>query len=387
MTYTLSDLLVPPNEAQVTTTLLAALTSVGFPVTSWPAGGAGRTLVQSFARVLADGLGLVSNVARGGLLDLAPGTDPGSPGDWLTLFAASHYGLPRRAAAFGTAKVRLTVASGAGPYTITPGQLWATSAQGRRYNSANTTNVTALAGPSTVDIDLRAENAGAAYNLALGAVLTLETPLPGVTAATIESSGGSGTAMVIAGTDQERDAALRARCRSRWATIGLQKTAPAYDALARQVPSVGDPLVSLVTRTKIDDTNPRGAGTVDVWIAGESGPLSAPEAAAVRDYLLARKSVTADLQVLNAAPVAVNVTAVLRVRNNSGASAEAVTRVTAAINAVDIGGTLYRAQLIEELMTPAGVINAVLSIPFADISLVASQVFTVGTLTITQENV
>ena len=68
----------------------------------------------------------------------------------------------------------------------------------------------------------------------------------------------------------------------------------------------------------------------------------------------------------------------------------AVTQIgtlTAAINAVEIGGTLYRAQLIEELMTPAGVINAVLSIPFADISLVASQVFTVGTLTITQENV
>lgn len=386
MAYTLADLLDPPDETELTTTMLAALTSVGFPVTSWPVGGAGRTLVQSFARVLADALGLVGNVARGGLLDLAPGTDPGSPGDWLTLYAASHYGLTRRAAAFGVVKVRLTVASGAGPYTITPGQLWALSTTGRRYNSTNTANVTATAGPSTVDFELRAESPGAAYNLGLGATLTLETPLPGVTALTIESAASSGTAMVTAGTDQERDAALRARCRSRWATIGLQHTADAYDALARQVPSVGDPLVSLVTRTKVDDTNPRGAGTVNIWIAGEAGPLTAPEEAAVDAYLQDRKSVTADLQVANATAVPVNITATIYVRNNSAASAEATTRLTDAINAVDIGGTVYRAQLLEELMTPAGVFNAVIASPTGDTALDADEVATVGMLTITQVN-
>lgn len=386
MSYTLADLLDPPDETALTTTMLAALTSVGFPVTSWPSGGAGRTLVQAFARVLADALGLVGNVARGSLLDLAPGTDPGSPGDWLTLFALSNYGLTRRAAASAVVKVRLAAASGAGPYTITPGQLWALSTTGRRYNSANTGSVTVTAGPSTVDIELRAESPGAAYNLGLGAALTLETPLPGVTVLSIESSSGSGTAMVTAGTDQERDAALRARCRSRWATIGLQHTADAYDALARQVPSVGDPLVSLVTRTKVDDTNPRGAGTVNVWIAGEAGPLDAPEEAAVDAYLQDRKSVTADLQVQNATAVPVNVTATIYARNNSDASDEAEERVTNAINAVAIGGTVYRAQLLEELMTPAGVFNAVISSPTGDTALDPDEVATVGTITITQVN-
>ncbi len=386
MAYTLADLLSPPTEAAMNTTLLAGLTSLGFPVTSWPSGGAGRTLVQAFARVLSDALGLVGNVARGSLLDLAPGTDPGSPGDWLTLYAASHYGLTRRAATFAVVKVRLSAASGAGPYTITPGQLWATSSAGRRYNSANTSNVVVSAGPSTVDLELRAENPGAAWNLGIGASLTLETPLPGVTALTIESDTGSGTAMVTAGTDQERDAALRARCRSRWATIGLQHTADAYDALARQVPSVGDPLVSLVTRTKVDDTNPRGAGTVNVWIAGEAGPLDAPEEAAVDAYLQARKSVTADLQVENATAVPVNVTATIYVRNNSSAADDAEDRLTAAINAVAIGGTVYRAQLLEELMGPAGVFNAVITSPTGDTALAANEVATVGTIAITQVN-
>jgi phage-related baseplate assembly protein len=384
MSYTLADLLDPPDEGELTTTYLAALTSLGFPVSSWPSGGAGRTLVQALARVSADALQLVGNVARGGLLDLAPGTDPGSPGDWLTLFARSAYGLERRAATFAVAKVRLTAALGAGPYTITPGQLWAVSSTGRRYNSANTSNVTVLAGPSTVDIELRGENPGAAYNLGLGAVLTLETPLPGVTAATVESSLGSGTAMVVAGTDQERDATLRDRCRSRWSTIGLQHTADAYDALARQVPSVGDPEVSLVTRTRVDDTNPRGAGTVNVWIAGDAGPLDAPEEAAVDAYLQARKSVTADLQVANATAVPVAVTATLYVRNNAAAADEAEERLTAAINAVAIGGTVYRAQLLEELMTPAGVFNVVLAAPAADVALDEDEVATVGTITLTQ---
>lgn len=384
MAYSLADLLDPPTEAETRDALLAALVSLGFPVSSWASGGAGRTLVQAFSRVLADVLALVGTVARAGLLDLSPGTDPGSPGDWLTLFAASHYGLVRRAATFAEVRVRLTAASGAGPYTIAPGALWARSSGGRRYNITNTVNVTVSAGPSTVDVTLRAELAGAAGNLGLGTVLSLETPLPGVTAATVESSGGSGTAMAVAGADQERDAALRARCRSRWATIGLQHTAAAYDALARQVPSVGDPAVSLVTRTKVDDTNPRGAGTVDVWIAGDAGPLDAPEEAAVRAYLLARKSVTADLQVQNATAVPVNVTATIYVRDNAAAKADAEARITAAINAVPIGGTVYRAQLLEELMGPAGVYNAVLAGPAVDIGLDPSEVATVGTITIAQ---
>lgn len=386
MAYTLADLLDPPDEAETTTTLLAALTSLGFPVSSWPSGGAGRTLVQGFARVLADGLSLVGTVARAGLLDLSPGTDPGSPGDWLTLFAASHYGLARRAATFAEVRVRLTAASGAGPYTIAPGALWARSSSGRRYNITNTSNVTVTLGPSTLDVTLRAELAGAAGNLGLGQTLTLETPLPGVTAATVESSGGSGTAMVVAGADQERDAALRDRCRSRWATIGLQHTAAAYDALARQVPSVGDPTVSLVTRTKVDDTNPRGAGTCDVWIAGDAGPLDAPEEAAVDDYLQARKSVTADLQVQNATAVPVAVTATIYVRDNSSAASEAVARLTNYLNGVPIGGVVYRAQLLEELMAPAGVYNAVITAPTGDTVLDPNEVATVGTLTITQVN-
>lgn len=386
MAYTLADLLSPPTEAQVTTTLLSALTSLGFPVSSWPSGGAGRTLVQGFSRVLADGLSLVGTVARAGLLDLSPGTDPGSPGDWLTLFAASHYGLVRRAATFAEVRVRLTASAGAGPYTIAPGALWARSSTGRRYNITNTSNVSVTAGPSTVDVTLRAELAGAAGNLGLGQTLTLETPLPGVTAATVESSGGSGTALVVAGADQERDDALRARCRSRWATIGLQHTAAAYDALARQVPSVGDPTVSLVTRTKVDDTNPRGAGTADVWIAGDAGPLTSPEEAAVRAYLLARKSVTADLQVQNATPVPVSVVATIYVSNNASAAAEATTRLTNYLNSVPIGGRVYVAQLVEELMTPAGVYNAVLTAPMADTVLAANQVATVGTLTLSVVN-
>jgi len=386
MAYTLADLLDPPTEAETRDALLAALTSLGFTVSSWPSGGTGRTLVQAFARGLADGLSLVGTVARAGLLDLSPGTDPGSPGDWLTLFAASHYGLERRAATFGEVRVRLTAASGAGPYTIAPGALWARSASGRRYNSTNTVNVVVSAGPSNIDVTLRAELAGAAGNLGLGAALSLETPLPGVSAITVESASGSGTAMVVAGADQERDAALRARCRSRWATIGCQHTAAAYDALARQTPSVGDPAVSLVTRTRVDDTNPRGAGTVDVWIAGDAGPLDAPEEAAVRAYLLARKSVTADLQVQNATAVPVSVTATIYVSNNASAEAEATTRLTNAINAVPIGGTVYRAQLLEELMGPAGVYNAVIAAPTGDTVLTPSQVATVGVITISVVN-
>lgn len=382
MAYTLNDLLNPPDEKALTTTMLGALSSLGFPVTNWAPGGAGRTLVQGFARVLADGLALASNVARGSLLDLAPGTDTGSPGDWLSLLSKSAFRLDRYPSRFAKVKVRLTVASGAGPYTVTPGQLWVQNNAGRRYNSANTTNVTLSAGPSTTDVEFRAENPGAAYNLAIGAALSLVgSPLPGVTAATVESTGGSGTAMTEAGADTESDSSLRARCRLRWQTIGLQKTSLAYDAIVRD-PATGttDP----VTRVRVVDTNPRGPGTVDVWIAGASGPLSTPNETLVRAFVAARKSVTADLQVQNASSVVVNVTATIYVRGNAAAKAEAETRVTAAINAVPIGGVLYKSQIIEELMAPSGVYNA--TFDALDLVLGLNQVATVGTITITQVN-
>lgn len=388
MAYTLADLLDPPDEAEVTTTLLGALTSLGFPVSSWPSGGVGRTLVQGTARVLADALSLVSNVARGALLDLAPGADPGSnsPGDWLTLNVASNYTLGRRPAQFAVVKVRLTVASGAGPYTVTPGGMWAKSPAGRRYNSRNASNVTLTAGPSTADIELRAELAGASGNVGVPTAFTLETPLPGVTAVAVETEGGSGTAMVLAGSDQERDAALRDRARGRWATLGLQKIPEAYDALARQAPSAADPNVFPVTRTKVDNSNPRGPGTVDVWFASDTGPLDAPDEAAVAAYLQERMSVTADLQAENAESLPLLIIAVLQMRTPSDAAVtDARDRVTALINATPIGGTLYLNAIIEELMAPAGVVNVLVVSPVADTVLEPHQVVTVGELDVSAE--
>lgn len=380
MAYTLADLQDPPTEKEITDTLLSTLAGVGFPVSSWFTGGAGRTLVQGFSRVAADTLQLVSNVSRGGLLDLAPGLDPGSPGDWLSLLAFSQYQVTRTPAQFAIVRLTLSCIASAGPHTITAGGLWVQMPDGRRYNSTNTGNVVVPSGGS-VNIDVRAENPGTAYNLGLPVGLTLITSLPGTSAVTSETSGGSGTAMMVAGANVESDTSLRNRCRTRWQTIGLQRTADAYDALARDLASgTTDP----VTRTRVNDTNPRGPGTVDVWIAGASGPLSTPNEALVRAYVLARKSVTADLQVQNASSVVVNVVATIYVRGNAAAKAEAEQRVIAAINAVAIGGVLYRAQLLEELMGPTGVFNATLDA--LDLVLGLNQVATPGTITITQVN-
>lgn len=46
----------------------------------------------------------------------------------------------------------------------------------------------------------------------------------------------------------------------------------------------------------------------------------------------------------------------------------------------DIGGTVYRAEFIERLMKPAGVVNVVLTTPAADITLAASEVLVITSL-------
>ena len=57
---------------------------------------------------------LVAEIGLGWSLDDAEN-------DWLTLHALSRFNLTRIPASFAQHVVRLTVASGAGPYSITPG--------------------------------------------------------------------------------------------------------------------------------------------------------------------------------------------------------------------------------------------------------------------------
>ncbi len=368
---TLSELITVDDSDEVLTFMLTQLAERGFPTTAWATGSVVYSILKVESLTIADKLALIASIARGGLLDL-------STGGWLDLLAASAYDLERDEAQFTSGTVRISCAAGLGPHNLSAGAGWiVATSSGLRFNSTNSGTVVIPSG-GYVDVTFRAEHAGASYNLAIGAALRLATPaLPGVTAAFTDS--GSGNWLTEQGTDGETDVDLRLRCRSRWASIGLQKTIDAYVFLATATPDVA----TRPTRVYVDATNPRGPATLDVWIAGPAGPVSVGDETLVRAWLEARKSPATDLQTENATALDVDVVAdIYYDAAFPNAVAEAEAAVIAVINAATIHGTIYYSEILAALTSPDGVLNATLT-GFVDVTAAVSEVAVPGTLTLT----
>lgn len=368
---TLAELLESDDEDSAAEAILTDAAARGLPTTSWANDSFALTMTRLFARAKAGLAGTITDLARGGLLALASG-------EWLDLLAQSQYGLTRRASAFAVVRVRLTVAAGQGPHTISANQLWIRRlSDNRRWNSTNGAPVT-LTDAAPVTIDFRAESPGSRWSALVGQVIDLVTPLPGLSAELVDA--GAGSPVVTAGADAESDSTLRARCALRWDTIGAQKTQDAYRALALDAGAVG------VTRVIVDGTNPRGNSTVDVWLSADDAPAGAADVALVDAYLQARKSPSTDLQVGAATPLAVSIVATLQ----HDAGADPVPAALDALRALlrEQPTTLYRSAVVESLLSPPGARNVVLS-GFtingvsADLARAANQVFVEGTFTVT----
>ncbi len=360
------DLITPKTYADMRAALFALLQNPpsggAFPVTSWREGDVARTLTEVDAQSLAELSKLIVAIASGGLLEKATG-------DWLTLLAWNVYGLERGPAVATLGTCRLTAAAGVGPYFISPGQLWAASTTGLRYQSANTSGLTVPLG-GTLNLTFRAEEPGAAYNVANGTITSLLTSLPGVSIS--NPNPGSGSWVTTVGVDVESDELLKIRCRARWAELGFGSPDEAYDLWAKAA-------ATAITRTRPvpDVAGPNGGG-VTIYVAGPSGPVTTGDVAAAQTYIAARAPLTVIPTVVNTTANAQTITATLfgKPQYQASALAAATAALQALAASIPIGGTLYRAAVLEALMSPGGVQNATLSAPAADVVLAAGQVLT-----------
>lgn len=317
-TYT--ELIDPKTAVLLRDELLDRLEQAGFPITSWVAGGAARTLVQIDVTTLAELYGIVAQIGKGWSLDDAAG-------GWLTLHAWSRYRVARILATFAKHSVTLTAASGAGPYSITAGQLVLVNSQGIRFRSTNSTTQTVAHG-TPLTLTVQAETAGVKGNTAPSALIT--PALAGVTMA-----WGS---LTLSAVDQELDPPLRQRCRDKWPTLAVgQGPQGAYRFwLTSAVDGDGAPCGI----TRVAFPTPPGDGTVPVWVAGASGQISAPQLTAARAYVEERRPHTDTPGINHATVVNVDVSA-LTVRFKPGRSlpanqAAVRTGIAAAINGLDI---------------------------------------------------
>jgi uncharacterized phage protein gp47/JayE len=340
------------------------------PATSWQTGSVPLTLIENDAAVLEDLYALVGKVASGGLLATAGGP-------WLDLLATNVYQLTRNQAVATQGVVKLTDAGAAGPFTITAGQLWFAASNGLRFT--NTTGGT-LPLSGTLTLTVKAEAPAAAYNVGNGAITTMVTTLPGVTVN--NPNPGSGSWITISGADQEADAALVSRCKAKWPTIGIGATSAAYDYWARTAD------VS-VTRTQVAASG-TVAGTVNVYLAGASGPVTGGAVTNVVNYLASRTplGVLVNVASCTAAPVTVTATVYVASAYLAAATAQCATNLAALFNGgtnsigevlpgIPLGpSTVYLSAIIEQLQLPTGVRNVVISGPGADVALTTAQVAT-----------
>jgi len=106
--------------------------------------------------------------------------------------------------------------------------------------------------------------------------------------------------LTTVGVDEETDAALRQRCFLAWEELSQGGTAAAYISWALSVAGVKSAFV--------DDTLPRGEGTVDVYIMGEAGPPDPALIEAVQEVVDDNRPITADALVFSPEVVTVPVT-------------------------------------------------------------------------------
>jgi uncharacterized phage protein gp47/JayE len=341
----LSSLIVPLTRDDVRRNLLGLLRVVGFPVASWAPSSVPRALVEIFAESVSDLSATVSKIARGGFLSLAEG-------EWLSLVAAEFFGVERKPAVFARGLAQLTDAGGAGPFTIIPNQLWAASKSGLRFTNA-TGGLLPLGGNLT--LEWKAESSGTDYNVPVGDLSTLLTPLPGVTV-TNPALVGSGTWLVEQGVDEERDDALRVRCQEKWSSLGAGGNAPAYAYHAKNASPQ-------VTRVRVLEAFPTG-GHVTVICAGPSGAIGdATVLDAVSAYLEdGRRPQCVTVHVRSAFPHPIVVAGEVRVRATmkDPAVAYVSAQLTDMQKTLDIGERVAVAELVQRIMDAPGVINVVL---------------------------
>lgn len=274
MALSVSQLTVPITKAQALDTALAVLRSIGFEVPenieSWQPGSLQRTQVEMLAEMLADASEGRTTLAKAGF-------NPEAFGIGLTLKSKSDFDHEPNEAGKTVGTKRLTAAADApGPFTFAIGDLVVADEDDDTLTYRNSTGGTLIAA-GTLDLEWEAETGGSSRNVPTANGVVLVTQVTGVTCANVDAGLGDGW-IITPGSDAETYEELRERNRLRWYTLTYAAGDGAYAYWARTAHDA-------VKRVAVDAQNPRGPGTIDVYIAGDSGALPTL-VSTVQDYIL-----------------------------------------------------------------------------------------------------
>lgn len=267
---TVDSMLVPFSRSEALSFLIDYLQTGGFDTDTWQDGEIEKTLLILQAVQVAD----MSDVVA---LHAAWSFNETATGEALNLYSRNRYDQEKEPARQTIGLVTFT-STATVPYAKDPGGIVVSTADGvelELYGDDTTPgNSIVIPAGGTVDALVIARKAGASGNVATAAISSLITPLAGVTV----SNTGSPW-YTTSGRDEESDASMQRRNTTKWATQTVELIALSYEAIARAAGA---------SKVYVDDQNPRGAGTIDVLVAGETALLSDPEATAIQEAFAVR---------------------------------------------------------------------------------------------------
>jgi len=371
---TLAQLRAGYTLEQATEDMLAQLTLLGFSASSWQEGSPERTIVVIVAWIFVQLRAFVAALSYVGF-------NSGATGDILTEFSDSHYDNQRVLASAAQVRCVLTGAAIGPPHTFSAGELIGTD---------GTLTFRCLEGgtigaSTTLAVTFACERLGTVGNVADNTITTLSSPLAGVTINNPDP--GTGTSIVVLGTDEEMDAALQARNSAKWATLStVEAIADRFEAIAR----------TAVTncRVAVDDANPDGPGTLTVYLAADDGVATGGEVTLVDAAIDAAHFGGTHTTVAAAADVLAVTATVYYDPSYVSATVQAAVEdaIDAYVNAAPIGGYMFgsgadniidRDGLFGAMRAVAGVRKVSMTLPAGDFSVDEFDVATVGVVTLT----
>lgn len=258
------------------------------------------------------------------------------------------------------------------------------SSQGEELRYFVEETVVSPTGESEFNVIVKAEFAGAKYNVGSGYINILVTHIPGV-----NKIYNPDNWIIQEGNDEEEDDPLRERYYLRWDELSTGTTRGAYISWARKIAGITD--------VEVDDQHPRGQGTVDVIIYPDSPELIQ----SVTEYILSKKPSLDNVLVIGPNKITGDFDVILTLPKTYGDEQEVTLQAgkiiegfftenyllkqTIGLIPLTIGQSLYLSQITYFLMTIENVLNVRINTPIDNIITNSKELLTKGTVNITIE--
>ena len=352
MTATLVQLFTPRTQDVILNSMYATASSLGVDVTGVQAERMFRTLYEIEATAKSNEDYIRVQVAQSGFLQTVKQANYDQAGNyiaapnWLDLLALGFFNLNRLPAIATVGAAVLTCGPLAASTAIPARQNIFATATGVTFRNAAPFQVV----PGTaVPITLVADVAGTSGNVPVGSITQLGTTIANCSVA---NPGTGGSWITVAGADAEIDDNLITRCLARWAATSYGGARSAYSQWVLEALAAAG-ISSSVIKLGIDDTNPNGPGSTDLYCADAAGPATLAELAAISSYLLPRRGLgTGPLRIFAAPNLVIPVVANIFGNANGVALGQASLANLQATIGIGSGAVVYYSDIIAALSAP-----------------------------------